>query len=112
MRVTDRGWLFAAAAGHQKILAQRAPRRQFDKVALAKAVVADHRQHVAAPLAAPVERAVERHPLRLEADGQRLGILHRHDADAQRLQRLARTELVGVERNACRCLGQLERRRA
>jgi len=99
-----------AGAGHQEVLTQRTPRCQFNKVALAKAIVADHRQHVAAPLAAAVERAVERHSFRLQADGECLGVLHRHDADAQRLQGLARTELVGVQRNARQRLGQGRRR--
>ncbi len=100
-----------AGAGDQEVLAQRPPRRQLDEMALAKAVVADHGQHVAAALAAAVERTVQRHALRLQPDRQRLGILHRHDPQAQRLQRLARAELVGVERNPHLGLGQRRRRR-
>ncbi len=99
-----------AGAGHQEILAQRTSRGQFNKVALAKAIVADHGQHITAAFTAAVERAIQCDPLRLQPDGQRLGILHRHDADAQRLQRLPGAELVRVERDARFGLRQRNRR--
>ena len=63
----------------QAVLAQRPPRSQLNKMALTEAVIADHRQRIAAALRAASQRAIQAHALGLQPDRQRLDILHRHD---------------------------------